>query len=296
MDTPTLKYALEKVPRAVVPAGQESELYNGALYAEEADRIVRYALPEETIAPAGRPDVIVSGLPRSGDHPMHPFMIDADGNLYVDSASATNSCQVANRMLNSPGISPCKELETRGGVWRYDANRTGQKFSPAERFAVGIRNGEGFAIDSTGLYVTQHGRDQLAENWPKFYSAEQGANLPAEELLKLEQGADYGWPECYFDDAQQKLVLAPEYGGDGGQAVGACAEKHGAGRGFSRALGAKRSAAVSMVEQFPERLSRRSLHRFSRLVEPSAVSAGRLQRRVSAFRRRQAVGKIRRIR
>jgi hypothetical protein len=41
---------------------------------------------------------------------MHPFAIDAKRNLYVDSASATNSCQVENRMLKSPGIDPCTEL------------------------------------------------------------------------------------------------------------------------------------------------------------------------------------------
>ena len=38
-----------------------------------------------------------------------------------------------------------------------------------------------------------------AENWPSLYSPEQGANEPAEELVQLEQGADYGWPDCYFD-------------------------------------------------------------------------------------------------
>jgi glucose/arabinose dehydrogenase len=120
-------------------------LYNGALYAEVNDRIVRYALPPGSIAPTAAPDVIVSGLPLSGDHPMHPFAIDRQGNLYVDLGSATNSCQVQNRTLNSPGINPCTELETRAGTWRYDANRIGQHFSPAERFATGLRNGEGFA-------------------------------------------------------------------------------------------------------------------------------------------------------
>jgi mono/diheme cytochrome c family protein len=60
-----------------------------------------------------------------------------------------------------------------------------------------------------------------------LYRPEQGANQPAEELLELEQGADYGWPECYFDGDQQRLVLAPEYGGNGGKAVGACREKRG---------------------------------------------------------------------
>jgi glucose/arabinose dehydrogenase len=164
------------------------------------DRIVRYALPARTVAPTAAPEVIVSGLPLTGDHPMHPFAIDARGNMYVDLGSATNSCQVQNRTLESPGINPCAELETRAGTWRYDANRTGQRFSPAERFVTGLRNGECFAFGPAGeIYATMHGRDQLSENWPKVYRPEQGPNLPAEELVRLEQGADYGWPECYFD-------------------------------------------------------------------------------------------------
>src|SRR5262245_44319233 len=51
------------------------------------------------------------------------------------------------------------------------------------------------------------------------------ANLPAEELLRIDKGAYYGWPECYFDDTEGILVLAPEYGGDGGKLVGQCAAK-----------------------------------------------------------------------
>jgi glucose/arabinose dehydrogenase/mono/diheme cytochrome c family protein len=225
--------------------------YNGALYAEVNDRIVRYALSAGAVAPAASPQVIVSGLPLTGDHPMHPFAIDRQGNLYVDLGSATNSCQVQNRTLDSPGINACAELETRAGIWRYDANRAGQQFSPSERFATGIRNGEGFAFDSSGgIYVTQHGRDQLSENWPKLYQPEQGPNLPAEELLRLERGADYGWPECYFDGAQQKLVLAPEYGGDGGKAVGPCAQKQAPIASFP-AHWAPNDLAIYDGRQFP---------------------------------------------
>ena len=201
-------------------------LFNGALYAETNDRIVRYALPPDAIAPSGTPDVIVSGFPLTGDHPMHPFRIDAKGGLFVDLGSATNSCQVANRMPNSPGIQPCAELETRAGIWRYDANKTGQQFSSAERFVTGLRNGEGIAFDSEGrILATMHGRDQLRENWASLYVPKTGADEPAEELVQLERGADYGWPYCYFDLTQNKLVLAPEYGGDGGKAVGLCANK-----------------------------------------------------------------------
>jgi len=129
-------------------------------------------------------------------------------------------------MPNVPGNNPCTELDTRAGTWRYDANRLDQHFSPAERFATGLRNGEGISFDSAGrIFATQHGRDQLGQNWPKLYTLKQNANLPAEELVILRQGSDFGWPECYYDDGQKKLVLAPEYGGDGGKAVGVCSQK-----------------------------------------------------------------------
>jgi cytochrome c5 len=158
---------------------------------------------------------------------MHPFAIDADGAMYVDVASATNSCQEKNRTLKSPGKQPCTELETRGGVWRYDAKKINQVFSPAERYATGIRNAEGFGVDAIGhhIFVTQHGRDQLHTNWPDIIKdAEQEATLPSEEVLLLKQGGDYGWPMCYHDPFQEKLVLAPEYGGDG-KTAGLCAQK-----------------------------------------------------------------------
>jgi glucose/arabinose dehydrogenase/mono/diheme cytochrome c family protein len=200
-------------------------LYKGSIYAEINDRIVRYTLPSGSIVPQDPPVTIVSGLPLGGDHPMHPFLIDTQGSMYVDVASATNACQVKNRTLKSPGIDPCTELQTRGGVWRYDANKSNQTFSKADRYATGIRNGEGFAIDDGGrLFVTQHGRDQLHSNWPDIYKADQEATLPAEEVLLLKQGGDYGWPECYYDTFAQKLILAPEYGGDARKA-GVCANK-----------------------------------------------------------------------
>ena len=203
-------------------------LYNGALYAEQNDKIIRYALPADSLVPTNSPQVVISGLPLAGDHPMHPFIIDAQGHLYVDLGSATNACQIDNRMPNSPGNQPCNELLSRAGTWRYDANKTDQHFSAAERYVTGLRNGEGFGFDSSGrLLATMHGRDQLSQNWSRFYTSQESAQQPAEELVLLQQGADYGWPECYYDRFQKKLVLAPEYGGDGGKAVGVCAQKTG---------------------------------------------------------------------
>ena len=200
-------------------------LYKDAIYAEINDKIVRYPLAAGSIVPKAAADTILSGLPLTGDHPMHPFIIDAKGSLFVDVASPSNSCQEKNRTPGSPGVNPCPELATRGGIWRYDANKTDQKFSPAGRYATGIRNGEGLAIDAAGrMFVTQHGRDQLHANWPAIYKDDQEATLPAEQIMLLKQGGDYGWPECYFDPFVSKLILAPEYGGDG-KKQGVCATK-----------------------------------------------------------------------
>lgn len=228
-------------------------LYKGSLYAESNERIVRYALLSGAITPNSPAETIVSGLPLGGDHPMHPFIIDAQGLMYIDVASATNACQSQNRTPKSRGESPCTELQTRGGIWRYDANKTNQAFSPAERFAMGIRNAEGFSIDASGrVFVTQHGRDQLHSNWPELYKPEEEATLPAEELLLLKPHGDYGWPECYYDQFRQKRVLAPEYGGDGGKTIGACANKIAPVAAFP-AHWAPNAMALYDKQQFPPR-------------------------------------------
>jgi glucose/arabinose dehydrogenase len=227
-------------------------LYKDAIYAEINDRIAKYPLTPGSIAPKEKGITILSGLPLTGDHPMHPFIIDSAGAMYVDDATPTNSCQIKNRTPQSPGENPCTQLETRGGIWLYDANKTDQKFSPAERYATGIRNGEGFAFDASGhLFVTQHGRDQLHANWPQFYKPEQEATLPAEELLLLKKGGDYGWPECYYDSFVKQLVLAPEYGGDG-KKIGVCADKMAPVVDFP-AHWAPNAAAHYDKKQFPER-------------------------------------------
>ncbi len=208
-----------------VPGGTGIFLYKDWLYVESRGSILRYPRKDGEVVLQGAPETVLKDLPIDGNHTARPFAIDAQGNLFVDLGSATNSCQQDDRTKESPGLDPCEELKTRAGIWRYDANKTDQVFSENERFATGIRNAVGIAVDAKGrVYATQHGRDQLYENWPKLYNSEQGSELPAEELLLLQDGGDYGWPYCYFDGAQGKRVLAPEYGGDG-KAIGRCAEK-----------------------------------------------------------------------
>ena len=201
--------------------------HDGALYAEDIGKIVRYRLAGGALVPASKAEVILSGLWTERGHIMHPFAMTAQGVLYVNSGSISNSCQQKDRTLESPGVSPCPELPLHAGIWRYDARKTGQTFSPKERYATGTRNVVALAVNPTdgALYATMHGRDRLASDWPKLYTKEQNNELPAEILARIERNDDFGWPQCYYDSSQRKHVLAPEYGGDGGKAQGPCAQK-----------------------------------------------------------------------
>ena len=61
---------------------------------------------DEPPAAEPAPEAIVPALPMAGDHPMHPFVIDAEGGMFIDLASATNACQTKNRIPRSPGHEP----------------------------------------------------------------------------------------------------------------------------------------------------------------------------------------------
>ncbi len=59
-----------------------------------------------------------------------------------------------------------------------------------------------------------------------LFTQAKSAETPAEELLQVNRGDDFGWPYCYFDPELKQKVLAPEYGGDG-KTVGRCEGKKG---------------------------------------------------------------------
>ncbi|HEX9106569.1 MAG TPA: PQQ-dependent sugar dehydrogenase [Longimicrobiales bacterium] len=202
-------------------------LQGGYLYFAPNDAVLRWKLPAGKLEPAGAPDTIVEGLPATGNHVSKTIAVDDHGNLFVDFGSAGNSCQREDRMLESPGIDPCPELEIRAGIWRFSAGKPHQRPGDGARYATGIRNAVAMTLDPRGrVWAAQHGRDQLFQNWPKLYDQKQGAELPAEELLQVNQGDDFGWPYCYYDQLKHRLVLAPEYGGDGVKA-GRCESKKG---------------------------------------------------------------------
>jgi glucose/arabinose dehydrogenase len=194
------------------------DIFNNQLYVDQQTRIVRYALDTSALAPKAKPVTIISGIPGKPGHVARNFTIDGNGVLYLNVGSSTNACQPKDRQPDLAGQDPCRELATRAGVFRFDAKKTGQTFSPAARFATGLRNGMGLRVNPNGgqLWATQHGRDGLFDYWKsKFPDPKYQAENPAEELVQVNQNDDFGWPYCYWAVDQKKLVDAPEYGGDG---------------------------------------------------------------------------------
>ena len=94
--------------------------------------------------------------------------------------------------------------------------------------SVGAENAVAITVHPSGgtLWAAQHGRDNLVQNWPAHFDTTESAELPAEELLQVGRGDDFGWPYCFYDGQAKRKVLAPEYGGDG-QQVGRCANVKG---------------------------------------------------------------------
>jgi glucose/arabinose dehydrogenase len=199
--------------------------YQGAVYFAADDRVLRYPLSGGALIPSSAPVTVVSGLPTAVEHKAKNITFSGS-HMYINIASGSNSCQVQNRVLESPGKDPCPELSTRAGIWRFDPTRTGQKQSDGLRFATGLRDMLALAIKPGAgvLYGVQHDRDLLGANWPGIFTMAEDAALPSEEFVRIRQGEDYGWPYCYHDGLRNKKVLAPEYGGDG-EIVGRCSTK-----------------------------------------------------------------------
>ena len=187
------------------------------------DRVLRFRLPAGRLKPVGEPDVVVSGLPNTGDHISKTLVLANTHTLFVNIGSASNACQVANRQAQSPGVFPCPELPIRAGVWVFDPRGTNQTQADGEHYATGLRNMVALAVNprNNELYGVQHGRDMLFENWPQFFTVEEDAVLPSEEFIRITRGSNNGWPYCYHDaEFEHRKVLAPEYGGDGQRVSG----------------------------------------------------------------------------
>ena len=204
--------------------GTGLELRSGYLYYAAVTHIGRFKLTPGELKPAGPAEIVVDGFPVGGGHAEKDIAFDNAGNVYTNIGLPSNACQIPDRRPSAPGIDPCPQLEDRGGIWRFKADVVGQKFTREARFATGMRQPVAVAWHDGHLYVAMNSRDSLDTLFKeKGYTAEDNAFGPSEPMLQVEPGDVFGWPYCYHDSRVNKMILAPEYGGDG-KAIGRCSQ------------------------------------------------------------------------
>jgi glucose/arabinose dehydrogenase len=188
---------------------------NGYVYLAHPTTIERMRLTQGQLAPTGTAEVIVSGLPEDRQHQDKGIAFDGNGGLYINVGAPSNACQNPDRRPGAKGQDPCPLLEKHAGIWKFDENKPGQTHESGTRFATGMRQMPAITWHEGALYIAMHNRDQLDTFWPEQFDAKANAERPAEPLYRAVQGSDFGWPYCFYDYGQKKLLLNPEYGGDG---------------------------------------------------------------------------------
>jgi glucose/arabinose dehydrogenase len=194
------------------------DFHDGYLYYATPLTVERYKWAPGQLKPAGAAEVVVSGLPSEREHRDKGLTFDDSEHLYINVGAPSNACQPRDRRAGVAGMDPCPILEKHGGVWRFDANKLDQKQEDGVHFATGLRQFPALTWHDGALYIVMNNRDQLDTLWPKYFTAEDNATLPAEPMYRAVMGSNFGWPYCFFDYKQQKLVMNPEYGGDGKKA------------------------------------------------------------------------------
>ena len=255
-----------------------------------------HALPKDGITPTGEPETIVSEVAAHRRPPDASLRHRRQGqSLSSTCATATNSCQAQNRMPNVPWRQALHRAGTRGGIWRYDANKTGTDIlSRRALYATGIRNADG-ASPSTkaalGLYA-RHSRAatssrELAKALQRRIRAR---NLPAEELLQVKQGDDFGWPSVLFRQwssrswCSRRNMAATE-----ARRSGLRAEKGGPSPSSPPIGRRTTSCSANGARNSPPAYQGGAFIAFHGSLEPRAIAARRLQRRVPTARQRQGV-------
>src|SRR5262245_26651018 len=189
---------------------------DGWLYHSSDSAVFRYKLAAGELVPKGPQETIVSGLPAGKEHSTKNFAFDGEGRLLVEVGSPSNSLGNPDRQKGAKGEDATEFLKTHGGFWRFDPNKQGQTLADGFHFSTGHRHVMAvvWSPKAQSFLMVMNGRDQLRTVAPDSYTEDDNAELPAEEMHVLKEGANFGWPYTYWDGVKKARMVAPEYGGD----------------------------------------------------------------------------------
>jgi glucose/arabinose dehydrogenase len=124
---------------------------------------------------------LIGDLPDGGQHGRRTIGIGPDNQLYISIGSTCNDCAESN-----PEHATILKTGLNGG--------------PRHVFARGLRNTIGFDWhpETRELWGMDHGSDG------------RGDNLPQEELNRLQQNGNYGWPYCFGNRQPDPITQPPK--------------------------------------------------------------------------------------
>jgi len=179
------------------------------VYISETNQIDRYVYTPGALTPGAR-QVVVSGLPDASTselngtygHELKNIALDGNDKLYVSIASTCNVC-----------ASDTQSTPVRAAIYVYNADG-----SSGRLFARGLRNAEGLAMipGTNTLWVVVNNRDDIAYplndasgNYGRVFAGFVD-NHPPDELTRVRDGGNYGWPFCNPNpDTQTGVVDMP---------------------------------------------------------------------------------------
>lgn len=140
--------------------------YQQYLVVAEEERVVRYRFDETTLS--ATQDKVLFPLPKGGRHRSRSITFDPQGKMYVSVGSTCDVCVEKDERLSAVLVS--------------DIDGTTPRV-----YARGLRNSVFLTTEPTtgSIWATEMGRDFL------------GDALPPDEINRIEEGKDYGWPNCY---------------------------------------------------------------------------------------------------
>lgn len=141
--------------------------HDGKLYAAESGRV-------QLFTRNGARRTIVRSLPYKR-HQQDAIVGGPDGRLYLGSGSTCDSC-----VERDPRSAAILSFRPDGSDLRVVAS--------------GLRNPYGLVFVGRTLYATVNGKDTL------------GDAEPAEMVVRIRRGANYGWPNCWPSYALKKLT------------------------------------------------------------------------------------------
>lgn len=208
-------------------------IHDGYLYTSTVKQVLRNKLTPDKLIPESKTEVMLTDENENvakNWHTTKPVAFDNSGYMYVPFGSPSDACQDIKAFgpVGTPGghgLEPCPELEDHAGIWQFKAGKTNQTQKDGSKFSTGIRSVVGMQWNARdgNLYAVVNGIDNFHTIYPALYSSWQAAVLPAESLIKVKKGSNFGWPYAYYDQMLGKNVLQPGYGGDGktvGRAAG----------------------------------------------------------------------------